>query len=183
MTQQYVIHWFRQDLRLSDNPSLCEAAKQGHVIPIYILDEKNAGKDKMGQASKIWLHHALLDLNKHLNHHLSIYKGDPLPILKKLCQKYGITNIHWNRCYEPWRIRRDKQIKSTLEKSNIIVTSHNGSLLWEPWNIQKEDKSHYKVFTPFYKKGCLKAEAPRIPLKKPMQLKTRKDAEWSIRLL
>ena len=32
------IHWFRQDLRLSDNPSLIAATKHNNVLPIYILD-------------------------------------------------------------------------------------------------------------------------------------------------
>lgn len=31
---------------------------------------------------------------------------------------------------------------------------------------QKEDGTPYKVFTPFYRKGCLKADIPREPLSK-----------------
>jgi deoxyribodipyrimidine photo-lyase len=37
------IHWFRQDLRLIDNPALSAAAKIGDVLPVYILDDQNAG--------------------------------------------------------------------------------------------------------------------------------------------
>ena len=33
------IHWFRQDLRLSDNPALSAAIESGDTLPIYILDE------------------------------------------------------------------------------------------------------------------------------------------------
>ena len=33
-----IIHIFKNDLRLSDNPSLTEASKAGHIIPIYIFD-------------------------------------------------------------------------------------------------------------------------------------------------
>ena len=33
------IHWFRQDLRLSDNPALSEAIESGDILPIYILDD------------------------------------------------------------------------------------------------------------------------------------------------
>ena len=33
------IHWFRQDLRLKDNPSLSNAAKYKKILPIYILDD------------------------------------------------------------------------------------------------------------------------------------------------
>jgi deoxyribodipyrimidine photo-lyase len=43
MTEKIAIHWFRQDLRISDNPALTKAAKHENVLPIYILDDKNAG--------------------------------------------------------------------------------------------------------------------------------------------
>ena len=33
------IVWFRQDLRISDNPALAAAAKRGPVVPLYILDD------------------------------------------------------------------------------------------------------------------------------------------------
>ena len=31
-----IIHIFKNDLRLSDNPAFTEASKSGHIIPIYI---------------------------------------------------------------------------------------------------------------------------------------------------
>ena len=33
------ILWFRQDLRLSDNPALIESLNHGRILPIYILDD------------------------------------------------------------------------------------------------------------------------------------------------
>ena len=56
-----VIHWFRNDLRLLDNPALHEASASDEVMPIYIL-APNAISE-LGQASKIWLHHSLDKLN------------------------------------------------------------------------------------------------------------------------
>ena len=66
-----VIHWFRQDLRLKDNPALFHASKHEEVLPIYILDDHNPGDFYMGGASRFWLHHSLSDLNNNLNHNLS----------------------------------------------------------------------------------------------------------------
>jgi len=40
MVEKVAIHWFRQDLRLSDNPALALAAKQNKVLPLYILNEE-----------------------------------------------------------------------------------------------------------------------------------------------
>ena len=35
------IVWFRQDLRLQDNPALYHACKMGDILPIYIHDTYN----------------------------------------------------------------------------------------------------------------------------------------------
>ena len=53
------IFWFRQDLRISDNPGLTHAVESGNVLPIYILDDVNALDNKMGAASRWWLNHSL----------------------------------------------------------------------------------------------------------------------------
>ena len=44
-----VIHWFRNDLRLADNPALHEASASDEVIPIYILTPEIMSG--LGQAS------------------------------------------------------------------------------------------------------------------------------------
>ena len=41
-------------------------------------------------------------------------------ILTELCQSESISNIFWNRVYEPWSISRDKKIKENMKK--IVIT-------------------------------------------------------------
>ena len=163
MKKGTAIHWFRQDLRLSDNPALDSAAQYETLIPIYILDEVNSGEFKMGAASKWWLHQSLTNLNESLDGKLLVYQGNPLEILNKLIEEQEVSYVTWNRCYEPWRIDRDKEIKRNFEDKNVAVESFSASLLWEPWTISKDDGTPYRVFTPFYKKGCLNSEEPRLP--------------------
>ena len=177
-----ILHWFRQDLRLSDNPALFEASKLGEVLPIYILDDQNPGEYSMGESSRFWLHNSLLDLNKNLNQNLSLYKGNPLEVIFDIINRFEIDVIYWNRCYEPWRIKRDTEIKTQLESKGILVKTFNGSLLWEPWTIKKDDGTPYKVFTPFYRKGCLKSEGPREPLPKADTANYFSDTDNSLKL-
>lgn len=167
MTHTLNIHWFRQDLRLDDNPALTAAAEDAYLLPIYILDDKNAGEFAMGGASRWWLHRSLSALNKRLKGRLRLYRGDARSILRALVQEHSVKAVFWNRCYEPWRIQRDKHIKTELTDLGVASHSHNGSLLWEPWEVLKKDGTPYKVFTPFYRKGCLSAPAPRQPLPEP----------------
>ena len=165
--EDIIIFWFRQDLRIVDNPGLSKSLKSDKVLPIYILDDINSNDFAMGAASRWWLHNSLRELNKNLDNKLSLYKGDPLEILESLSSRFNIKGIFWNRCYEPWRIERDKKIKSKFIEKDIIVETFNSALLWEPWEILKSDNTPYKVFTPYYRKGCLMSEAPRKPLSAP----------------
>lgn len=171
------IHWFRKDLRLSDNPALCEAARNGTVYPIYILEDENAGEWRMGAASRVWLHHSLNRLNESLGGNLNIYRGDASDIIETLTKRVGAKAVYWNRSYEPWRIAHDKKLKASLKEQQIHAESFNGSLLWEPWQVEKQSGGNYKVFTPFYRKGCLNAHPPREPLDAPHSLTTEKDTD------
>jgi deoxyribodipyrimidine photo-lyase len=166
-----VIVWFRQDLRLRDNPALLAAHESGQpIIPLYILDDVNSGEWSMGAASRWWLHQSLDALNKNLDEAFVFESGNPESILSDLVAQTGANKIYWNRCYEPWRIKRDKAIKLGLSNDTLEVKSFNGALLFEPHRVLKENGTPYRVFTPFYKKGCLgRGGEPRTPTSKPEQ--------------
>jgi len=174
--------WFRQDLRISDNPALLTAIENGVVMPIYIFEEQVGDNRKIGSASKWWLHHSLKSLNQSLDNKLNFYCGDAKEILENLVTDFEIAGIFWNRCYEPLRIQKDREIKSIFKQKNIIVQSFNGSLLWEPHEVLKSDKTPYKVFTPYYRRGCLQKTAPRKPLSKPENFKIFYDENNKIKL-
>ncbi len=162
MKKKIGIHWFRNDLRTIDNPSLNHLSRNyENVLGVYIFDEVNTDP-KLGSASKVWLNHSLKYLKKQLNGNLIILKGNPKECFDELINFFDVQEVSWNRCYEPWIIKRDKSLKIYLNEK-IKVNSFNGSLLWEPWEILKNDGTPYKVFTPFYKRGCLSAPSPRVP--------------------
>ena len=150
MTKKSII-WFRQDLRLNDNPALTAACKSDNIIPVFILDDTNPKEFELGSAKKVWLHHSLQSFNSSLSDSLSIFKGDPISILTELIEEFGVDSVFWNRCYQPWQIKRDKEIKNSLSEKNINCDSFNGSLLWEPWKVLKNDGTPFKVFTPFWR--------------------------------
>ncbi|WP_102868109.1 cryptochrome/photolyase family protein [Pseudovibrio exalbescens] len=164
------IMWFRQDLRVGDNPALRAAALAGKVIPLFIQEDEDAGDLALGGASKVWLHHALCSLNQSLDGHLLVRAGPALPILEELIEATNAEGVYWNRCYEPWRMARDTEIKAVLKARGTHCESHNGNLLWEPWEVNKKDGTPYHVYTKFYRRGCLEAHAPRSPLPKPEEL-------------
>ncbi len=100
-----VILWFRQDLRLQDQPALIAAAAAGPVIPVYVLDDDAPGEWRMGGAQRWWLHHSLKALDKALRKvgsRLILRRGDAVATLAALGDENGATTIHAIRHYEPW---------------------------------------------------------------------------------
>ena len=170
MNKNVSIYWIRKDLRIHDNPALVASIENGSVLPIYILDDTNPGEHKLGSASRVWLHQSLEKLNKKYNNNLNFFKGNPIDILINICETEKIYKIFWNRVYEPWSIQRDKKIKDTLKIKGIDINSFNGSLLWEPWEVLKNDGTPYRVFTPYYRRGCLSAKEPRVPKNTPNKI-------------
>ena len=164
------ILWFRKDLRLDDNPALHETIKHKNVIPIFIFDSNINEYAKIGEASHWWLEKSLISLNKQLNGNLKILAGNSYNLISSICKKKKIKFVYWNRCYEPDRIILDTEIKTKLKNNNIKAKSFNASLLWEPWKIKNKSGSFYKVFTPFYNRGCLESDKPREPLEIPKKI-------------
>ena len=148
-----IIVWFRQDLRLSDNPALTHAVKSGKpVICLYLLDDETPGDWRMGGASRWWLHHSLTALDKDLHARggcLVLRRGQAGKIVPALLRETGADAIVWNRCYEPFAVRRDTALKSALGET--VAESCNGALLVEPWEIRTGGGTPFRVFTPFWK--------------------------------
>ena len=147
--------WFRQDLRLTDNPALTAALDHGdRVIALYVLDDETAGVWRWGGASRWWLHHSLTALKKDIECRggaLILRRGKAERIVPDLAAEIGASGVFWNRCYEAFAVERDKKIKAALKHQGITAQSFNGSLLSEPWELRTGAGAPYKVFTPYWK--------------------------------
>ena len=150
-----VILWFRRDLRLDDNPALVSALDHGaRVVPVYIHAPDEEVPWSPGAASRWWLHHSLATLDASLRQRgsgLWIARGDSLTELRRIAAATGATQIHWNRLYDPATRARDTRIKEALRADGLECTSHNGTLLFEPWEIATGEGKPYRVFSAFWR--------------------------------
>jgi deoxyribodipyrimidine photo-lyase len=173
-----IIVWFRQDLRLADNPALNAAAESGApVVLVHVLDDAGAGAWPHGGASRWWLHHSLEALGSDLvarGAPLVLRRGSAAAELDALAAATGATAVFWNRCYEPAIRKRDEAIKADLETRGIQARSFNASLLFEPWTIANQSGQPFKVYTPFGK-ACRAAPAPALPVPAPARLRALAD--------
>ena len=145
--------WFSQDLRLADNPALAAALDRGApILPVYILDDDDAGDWKLGGASRWWLHKSLEALRADLKQRgadLILRHGPAEQVIFDLIAETGADAVYWNRRYEPLTIARNERLKAALGHKGVQARSFNGALLHEPWTIQTKAGGPYKVFTPF----------------------------------
>lgn len=163
--------WFRNDLRLADNPALSAVADRP-LIALYILDVSSPGLRPLGAASRWWLAGSLRALDAGLRARggrLILRRGDPAAILPELANRHGIGRIVWNRRYHAGEIAVDRQLKAQLQSSGVEVNSFQASLLHEPWIIRTQAGEPFRVFTPFWNAARTRGE-PRLPMPAPQQL-------------
>ncbi len=153
-TEGAIIVWFRNDLRIADNPALRHAEGSGRpVICLYILDE-TPGIRPMGAASLWWLDKSLKNLGESLEklgNKLVLRKGVAAQVLDDVIAHAGATCVLWNRLYDKASIDRDTLIKADLKDAGVDCQSFNAGLLNEPWTVQNGSKQPYKVFTPYWR--------------------------------
>lgn len=154
-----VIVWFRQDLRIWDNPALSHAVLSNQpILPIYIIeDEHTQNPWPISGAQKWWLHHSLLSLKKDLSEkglNLTLCKGNSLELIPEIIKKTKSTGLYYNRCYEPFLLQQEVELKNSLAKldSNFNINNFKANLLLEPWEIKNNQGSYFKVYTPFWRR-------------------------------
>ena len=165
--------WFRQDLRLSDNPALSAAVKRGGpVLPVFIWAPQEEAQWAPGSASRWWLHQSLRSLAEHLNERgsrLILRQDDSFQQLQNIVAESDADAVFWNRRYEPAVFERDTHIQAVLSTSGLQVETFNASLLFEPWDVKTGQGRPYQVFTPFWK-ACQSLDVSSSPGRVPRRL-------------
>lgn len=163
MSDNPVIHWFRDDLRLADNPALAAAHATGRPLVLaYILDEESRESRSLGGASRWWLDKSLRALGERIGAKggaLVLRSGPAETAIAKLVAETGAHAVYWTRRYGPAR-RIDERIKAALKKDGVEAHSFNGALLAEPFALKTGSGGAFKVFTPFWKALQASIEIP-----------------------
>ncbi|MFT3882018.1 MAG: deoxyribodipyrimidine photo-lyase [Gemmatales bacterium] len=178
--------WFRHDLRLSDHPALHQAVQSDSaILPLYIWEPQEEKPWQLGGASRWWLHHALVDLDRQLKQagsKLIVRRGPALQTLQQIIKEGHVSSVVWTRRYEPHTIKRDEVIKRTLKEQGIDVESYNGSLIHEPMSIKNKEGKPYQVYTPFWKCYQLQ-DPPRTPLQSPKKISAPENWPTSLEII
>jgi deoxyribodipyrimidine photo-lyase len=173
MSPAPVLLWFRQDLRLADNPALAAALeRRAPVIPVFVWAPEEEGPWPPGAASRWWLDRSLASLNADLEKRgsrLIIRRGPTAAALGRLAAETGASAVFWNRRYEPAAIARDRAVETKLRASGLTAGSFNASLLFEPWTIRNGSGQPFRIFTAFWR-ACLRGSVAPASKHAPSRL-------------
>lgn len=162
--------WFREDLRIADNPALDSAVKSGRpVSAIYVLDERTEGLRAMGGAARWWLARSLRALASDcaaIGLPFSVRRGRSDRLVREALRETGAEAVFWNRRYAAWEIEIDAALKEELQGDRFSVESSNGRLLHEPWEVKSKSGDPFKVFSPYWRAAQARDE-PRAPIPRP----------------
>lgn len=161
--------WFRNDLRLTDNPALHAAVESGEdLLLLYILDER------AGAASRWWLHHSLAALGRDIaarGGELVLRRGEPMEVITGLVKDHGVTAVHAARAYEPFWRETDRALDAALKALDCGLHRHLSASLFHPERITTKAGGLFGVYTPF-SKACFEAGVPAAALPAPERLRS-----------
>lgn len=151
-----VVFWYRRDLRTHDNCGLHEALSSGEpVLPIFIFD-KNILDELPKDDSRVTFISSLLDnINSDLKSHqrsLAVFYDTPENVFKKLIKQNEISAVYTNHDYEPYALKRDKEIEALLNEKNVVLKTFKDQVIFERDEVVKDNGEPYVVYTPYSKR-------------------------------
>ncbi|MFT5535572.1 MAG: deoxyribodipyrimidine photo-lyase [Candidatus Paceibacteria bacterium] len=170
-----VIYWFRNDLRLLDNPAFLLACRESsYVLPVFFHDPADRamtpwGFERVGVHRRAFLAKTLTDLGAQLaarGSALIELTGQAENMLPSLARDLGVTRIICEAIAAP----DEQDAVQALRASGLIVDAVWQSSLLDPETLPFSVRQLPDMFTSF-RQAVEKAEvAPKAPVDSPQTI-------------
>jgi len=167
------IYWFRNDLRLHDQPALQKLKDCDSLLPVYIVDERLFKKNSLGFASigpfRIqFLLETLQNLKlnlKALGSNLLVFIGKSTEIFQKINKMYAFSAILAQKEHTAYEVKDEEDIEHFFPDK---LKLHEGLTLINPKKVSFSIDQLPHVFTSFRKKveksGCIDDLTQRVTI-------------------
>ncbi len=151
--------WFRNDLRLIDNPALFNACSTGEPVTAVVCLTPEQWAEHNESEARITLWMDRLDwLEQQLNKsgvqlvklELSRFE-DCAPALLDLARQHRAKALHFNYEYPLNEQNRDRAVCAALNAVGIEALGYHGDVIVPPEQVLTGSGTPFKVFTPFSK--------------------------------
>jgi deoxyribodipyrimidine photo-lyase len=125
-------YWFRNDLRLEDNPAFLQACQStDHLLPVYIHQPKleqdtSWGFPRIGEHRKVFIDQSLQELRSQLQglgSDLFVVDGDVLDVFEKLKARIQADLIYCEQIQAPDELDQVKLLSAAGFKMNPVWQS------------------------------------------------------------
>ena len=158
------IHWFRRDLRLTDNTALNAAlAAHAQVVPVYIASDWKGTHHWCGAARQGFLCGSLQSLHRNLEAKGGrlIVRGSRADLaLERLARETGASAIYFNRDPDPFGRGMEQRIETMAKKAGIAVCSFKDAAAHERDEVLTGEGRPFRVFTPYARAWSKLSEPP-----------------------
>ena len=149
------IHWFRRDLRLTDNTALNAAAKSSEqVVPVYIASDWKKQHRWTGSNRQSFLCGSLQSLDGNLRSvgsQLVVRQGRAVEELEKLVVETQAGAIFYNRDPDPFGRSVEEELKKAAARLGIVIHEFKDVAIHERNEVLTGAGETFRVFTPYSK--------------------------------
>ncbi|MCB1093345.1 MAG: deoxyribodipyrimidine photo-lyase, partial [Verrucomicrobiae bacterium] len=168
------IHWFRRDLRLSDNMALWNAVENAEeVIPLYVLSHWQGTHHWTGPGRQQFLCGCLESLSKNLEmtgSRLTVRGGHAPDIIETLIRESRADAVYFNRDPDPHGRQIEDQVRQRCRQIGVAVCDYKDTVLHEPGEVLTGSGDPYRVYTPYSRTWF--AQAKPSPVGRPKTIRT-----------
>lgn len=173
MTRSPALIWFRDDLRLSDNPALHAAVDSGRPLAaLFVLDEDAPGLRPLGGAARWWLAGSLRAHAAHLAQHglkLVLRRGPATRVVPQVAAELGAELVVFNHRPGAGEARVDEAVTARLRQEDRQVARFWAHLLHAPGTVATGAGRLPRTFSAF-QRAAARLPPPAAPLPAPGQL-------------
>jgi deoxyribodipyrimidine photo-lyase len=148
-----VIHWFRRDLRLTDNTALnAAAAAADQVVPVYVLSDWKKQHSWTGSTRQQFLCGCLESLSKNLEvlgSRLILRTGRADVEIEKLIRETKASAVYFNRDYDPYGREMEKKVQAVCARYAVAFHSYKDRVMHEAEEVLTGSGGPYRVYTPY----------------------------------
>ncbi len=157
------LHWFRRDLRLTDNTALAAALEEhDEILPVYIVSEWQNEHAWCGAPRQEFLCGCLASLAKNIEAkggRLIVRRGRAEVVLEALLRATGADAIYFNRDPDPFGRTVEERIAKMAAALGVKVHGHKDVAIHERDEVLTGGATPFRVFTP-YAKAWTKLDKP-----------------------
>ncbi|MFC7135177.1 MULTISPECIES: cryptochrome/photolyase family protein [Salinibaculum] len=136
------VFWHRCDLRIPDNRGLALAAREGSVLPVYVVEREML--KQIGKRQRAFFMAGVRDLKRgyrDLGGDLLVRAGAPEEVLPNVVAEYGADGVYYNRLYRPARRNRERRVDAAVPTEAVT-----DAVLVDPGKLAPQYENHGRFY-------------------------------------